>query len=101
MKFQILALYHGVMVCKYVIQVSVLHVETYRLHEVIFLPPNNRKIKQVTSLCRGSSNALALDVGLVLQGEQEGELPESVLGALRIERLDLQNASRWKPLWED
>lgn len=55
----------------------------------------------MTSLCREHSKSLALDVGVVLHGESEEELPESVLGVLRIEGLDLQDSSRHRPLWED
>lgn len=46
---------------------------------------------QVTSLCRQNAASLALDVGVVLHGETAAELPESVLGVLRIEGLDLQD----------
>eukprot|EP00903_Cladosiphon_okamuranus_P008564 g8218.t1 len=55
---------------------------------------------QVTALCRENAASLALDVGVVLQGETAAELPESVLGVLRIEGLDLKDTARHRPLWK-
>ncbi|CAM9605762.1 unnamed protein product [Scytosiphon promiscuus] len=53
---------------------------------------------QMTSLCRESSKNLSLDVGLILHGENDGELPESVLGVLRIQELDLGDTRRHQAL---
>lgn len=58
------------------------------------------RIVQVTALCRQNAKSLALDLGVVLHGEVAGELPECVLGVLRIEGLDLQDTSRHRLLWE-
>lgn len=55
---------------------------------------------QLALLCREHSKNMSVEMGLVLQGETEAELPESVLGALRLEELDLQDTSRHKPLWD-
>eukprot|EP00752_Nemacystus_decipiens_P008027 g7173.t1 len=55
---------------------------------------------KVTALCRQNAVSLALDVGVVLQGESAAELPESVLGVLRIEGLDLQDNTRHRLLRE-
>lgn len=55
---------------------------------------------QVTALCRRNSASLGLDVGVVLHGETTAELPEIVLGVLRIEGLDLQDTARHQLLWE-
>ncbi|CAM9234424.1 unnamed protein product [Pylaiella littoralis] len=55
---------------------------------------------QVTALCRQNAKSLALDVGVILHGDTPGELPEGVLGVLRIEGLDLQDTARHRPLWE-
>ncbi|CAN0084047.1 unnamed protein product [Ectocarpus sp. 6 AP-2014] len=54
---------------------------------------------QVTSLCREHAKSLSLEVGLILHGESESELPESVLGVLRIDKLDPQDTTRHRLLW--
>lgn len=55
---------------------------------------------QVTALCRQNARSLALDVGVILHGDAPGELPEGVLGVLRIEGLDPEDTARHRPLWE-
>lgn len=55
---------------------------------------------QVTALFRQNTASLALDVGVVLHGETAAELPESVLGVLRIEGLNLEDTARHRLLWE-
>ena len=55
---------------------------------------------QVTALCRQNAASLALEAGIVLQGETAAELPESVLGVLRIQGVDLQETARHRLLWE-
>ncbi|CAN0210670.1 unnamed protein product [Ectocarpus sp. 12 AP-2014] len=54
---------------------------------------------RVTSLCREHAKSLSLEVGLILHGESESELPESVLGVLRIDKLDPQDTTRHRLLW--
>ena len=44
---------------------------------------------QVTSLCRSFVKFFAADLAIVIQGENEGELPERVLGCAHIHKLDL------------
>ncbi len=61
---------------------------------------SHETMMQVTALCRQNAKGLALDLGVVLHGEVAGELPESVLGVLRIEGLDLQDTARHRLLWE-
>lgn len=56
-------------------------------------------LEQVTSLCREHAKSLSLEVGLILHGESESELPESVLGVLRIDKLDPQDTTRHRLLW--
>lgn len=53
---------------------------------------------QLSSLCRTHSGSLVLNVGLMLQDEQEPDLPASLLGVLRVTRLDLEDCSRHRPL---
>lgn len=40
--------------------------------------------KRIVSVCRRYMSALTVDVGFVIQGESEDELPEQMLGAVRI-----------------
>ncbi|CAN0222356.1 unnamed protein product, partial [Ectocarpus sp. 13 AM-2016] len=54
---------------------------------------------RVTSLCREYAKSLSLEVGLILHGESESELPESVLGVLRIDKLDPQDTTHHRLLW--
>jgi len=53
---------------------------------------------QVTSLCRGLVKQFAADLAFVIQGEEEGELPERVLGSLHIHKIDLELRRR---LWDE
>lgn len=53
---------------------------------------------QVTSLCRGLVKQFAADLAIVIQGEEEGELPERVLGSLHIHKIDLELRRR---LWDE
>ncbi|CAM9697826.1 unnamed protein product [Discosporangium mesarthrocarpum] len=55
---------------------------------------------QLASLCRVHAKHLVVDLGLVLQGGEEGEPPEILLGALRLNHFDLQDPKRQCPLWE-
>jgi hypothetical protein len=47
---------------------------------------------QITRLCRGYAKSLVVDIGIVLQGECEEELPEVVLGVFRAQFVDMQSA---------
>jgi len=38
---------------------------------------------QVTGICRGASTRIVVDIGFCLEGRQEDELPEKLLGAIR------------------
>jgi hypothetical protein len=44
---------------------------------------------QIVSLCRGYAKNLTVELGIVLQGECEVELPERLVGCIGINRLDL------------
>lgn len=48
----------------------------------------------MTGLVRGAARSLVLDLGLTLEGHHVWELPETLLGAVRVSRLDLSAASR-------
>jgi Protein ENHANCED DISEASE RESISTANCE 2, C-terminal len=44
--------------------------------------------KKIVSLCRRYMNALTCDIGFVIQGNTQEELPEQMLGAIRIHGVD-------------
>ena len=48
----------------------------------------------VTGLVRGATRSLVIDLGLTLEGHHDWELPEELLGAVRVSRLDLGAAAR-------
>lgn len=47
---------------------------------------------KVTSLCRLHVRAVEIDIGIVLEGQNENELPEALLGCTRYSHLDLTNS---------
>ncbi|KAF8072532.1 EDR2L [Scenedesmus sp. PABB004] len=48
----------------------------------------------VTGMVRGGAKGLVLDLGVVLEGHNAWELPEALLGAVRVNHLDLAAASK-------
>ncbi|KAF6263208.1 hypothetical protein COO60DRAFT_1635423 [Scenedesmus sp. NREL 46B-D3] len=48
----------------------------------------------ITGMVRGGARNLVLDLGVVLEGHHSWELPEELLGAVRVIRLDLAAASK-------
>ena len=44
---------------------------------------------QVVGLCRGYAKNIVNDVGIVLQGEHEGELPERILAVGSLNRINV------------
>ena len=44
---------------------------------------------QITSLCRGFVKQFGADLAIVIQGEDESELPEKVVGCLHIHKINL------------
>ena len=44
--------------------------------------------KRIVSLCRRYMNALTCDIGFVIQGNTTEELPEQMLGSIRIHGID-------------
>ena len=47
-------------------------------------PSISATAKKIVSVCRRYMNALTVDIGLVIQAEEQGELPEQMLGAVRV-----------------
>jgi hypothetical protein len=50
--------------------------------------------KRIVSVCRRYMSALTVDIGLVIQAETAQELPEQMLGSIRIHGVDPLKAPR-------
>ena len=50
--------------------------------------------KRIVSVCRRYMSALTVDVGFVIQGNNNDELPEEMMGSIRIHQLDPIKAHR-------
>jgi hypothetical protein len=48
--------------------------------------------KRIVSVCRRYMNLLTVDIGLVIQGNATDELPEQMLGSIRLHGVDPQKA---------
>ena len=48
--------------------------------------------RNIVMLCKGYTTVLTLDFGFIVQSDEEDELPEHLLGAVRIHRLDPDNS---------
>lgn len=48
--------------------------------------------KRIVSVCRRYMNLLTVDIGLVIQGNSPEELPEQMLGSIRLHGVDPQKA---------
>ncbi|KAG4244988.1 hypothetical protein PC116_g7180 [Phytophthora cactorum] len=57
--------------------------------EVVVDICSDRIAKHVTALCRSHSTRLTVDVGYVVEGRDEAELPEALLGCVQYNHLDL------------
>ena len=49
--------------------------------------------KHILSVCTPISQRLVIDVAFVLEGQQESELPERLLGGVRIHRINVETAA--------
>eukprot|EP00540_Astrosyne_radiata_P001704 CAMPEP_0116842276 /NCGR_PEP_ID=MMETSP0418-20121206/11420_1 /TAXON_ID=1158023 /ORGANISM="Astrosyne radiata, Strain 13vi08-1A" /LENGTH=291 /DNA_ID=CAMNT_0004472855 /DNA_START=137 /DNA_END=1012 /DNA_ORIENTATION=+ len=52
----------------------------------------------ILSVCRSYTQSLTLDLGFVVQGNSEDELPEQMMGAVRCHGLDPMNAGPLPPM---
>jgi hypothetical protein len=52
--------------------------------------------KQGLAFLLGNSTKADLDVGFVIEGKENEELPEVLLGSARMTKLDLDTAHEWK-----
>lgn len=49
---------------------------------------SSQTAKRIVSVCRRYMNSLTFDIGFVIQGNLEDELPEQMLGSIRVHRVD-------------
>uniref|UniRef100_A0A6S8KGU1 Protein ENHANCED DISEASE RESISTANCE 2 C-terminal domain-containing protein n=1 Tax=Dunaliella tertiolecta TaxID=3047 RepID=A0A6S8KGU1_DUNTE len=54
----------------------------------------NNVASYVTAMVRGATKSLTIDMGFVLEGTAPWELPEALLGGLRLKKLDLAAAKK-------
>ena len=47
----------------------------------------------VTNLVAGATKSLTIDLGVLVEGQAVGELPEQLLGTMRLEKVDLKTAA--------
>ena len=55
---------------------------------------SSKTAKRIVSVCRRYMSALAVDIGFVIEGKSEDELPEEMMGAIRIHEIDPIKAPR-------
>jgi len=48
---------------------------------------------RIVSLCRGYARKISTNIGIVIQGESENELPEAVLGVVHADHVDFEFAT--------
>ena len=49
----------------------------------------------ILGMVKGSAKALTIDLSFLLEGHQEDELPERLIGGCRIHKPDLNNLEKW------
>lgn len=47
----------------------------------------------ITNLVAGATRSLALDMGVLVEGQAGPHLPEQLIGTVRLDRLDLRTAA--------
>lgn len=52
--------------------------------------------KQGLAFLLGNSTKADLDIGFVIEGKDDDELPEVLLGSARLTKVDMQTAHVWK-----
>lgn len=53
----------------------------------------NSVAASITNLVCGATKSLAVDLGVLIEGQSEEHLPEQLIGTVRLEGLDLKTAS--------
>jgi hypothetical protein len=49
---------------------------------------SSKTARRIVSVCRRYMSALSVDIGFVIEGKTEEELPEEMMGAIRIHEVD-------------
>lgn len=73
------------------LEVSYFHGQTYL--EAVVDVSSDRVAKHVAALCRSHSTSLKVDMGFVVEGLDEAELPEVLLSCVQYDHLDLALAT--------
>ncbi|GFR41631.1 hypothetical protein Agub_g2358 [Astrephomene gubernaculifera] len=73
-------------------QLRTIYYETPQYIEIDIDISANNVASYVTGLVRGATRSLVIDMGFVLEGTTPWELPEALLGTLRLYNLDTRNA---------
>ncbi|GLC71676.1 hypothetical protein PLESTF_001148300 [Pleodorina starrii] len=73
-------------------QLRTIYYETPQYIEIDIDISANNVASYVTGLVRGATRSLVIDMGFVLEGTTPWELPEALLGTLRLYNLDIRNA---------
>ncbi|KAG2483121.1 hypothetical protein HYH03_018011 [Edaphochlamys debaryana] len=73
-------------------QLRTIYYETPTYLEIDIDISANNVASYVTGLVRGATRSLVIDMGFVLEGTTPWELPEALLGTLRLYNLDIRNA---------
>ena len=53
----------------------------------------NSVAASITNLVAGATKSLALDMGVLVEGQSLEQLPEQLIGTVRLDRLDLKTAA--------
>jgi Protein ENHANCED DISEASE RESISTANCE 2, C-terminal len=56
--------------------------------------------QRIISCCRGYSGRIDVQLGILLQGEKAGELPERLMGAVRFRWHSVDDAAGQVPLFD-
>ncbi|KXZ50551.1 hypothetical protein GPECTOR_16g726 [Gonium pectorale] len=73
-------------------QLRTIYYETPQYLEIDIDISANNVASYVTGLVRGATKSLVIDMGFVLEGTTPWELPEALLGTLRLYNLDIREA---------
>lgn len=70
------------------------YVQHQRFFEIILNTGSSTLAKGVVKLCRGYTKSIEVEMGFLLEGNEESQLPERMLGAVRLKQLDLNRDIR-------
>jgi sensor domain CHASE-containing protein len=58
---------------------------------------SSRTAAHVVGLVQGAVRGLVIDIAVLIQGNGDDELPEALLGVVRLDRVDLGSTPAWAP----